>query len=197
MFYDYELYKDYISNLLANQFIPNCLIGLFGCLLTYKTYSPLASLIQISILNLVFYFIHVELHKLPKIVNVHMNCHHNYEDNKNNINRMCNLQKIINYFFYELFNITLPPEILVFYYGFIYVSTHIINYSIFHAAKEHVIHHESTENPNSKTYNYGPDLADHIFGTNSDNTFENNHHIIPNILISFLISYYVFRPALF
>ena len=214
MVYEYELYKDYISNFLDNQFIPNCLIILFGCILTYKTYNPLATIIYMFVLYLIYYFIHIELHRIPKIINVHMNCHHNYEDNKNNINRICNLslefilessivalfyflQKIFNIIFYEIFNTTFTPEILTFYYGIIYVSIHVINYSIFHTANEHVLHHDTTDDNTVKTCNYGPDLMDKIFETNYSNKFENYNHIIPNIMMSFLITYYFYKPTLF
>ena len=78
------------------------------------------------------------------------------------------------------------------YYGFIYVSVHIINYSLFHASPEHVIHHNSSNS--SKIYNFGPDLIDHIFYTNYSNTFENYNHIIPNILMAFLVTYYFYKP---
>jgi hypothetical protein len=89
------------------------------------------------------------------------------------------------------------PEIIIFYYGFLYTTVHIINYSIFHTANEHVLHHDTTDDNTVKTCNYGPDLMDKIFETNYSNKFENYNHIIPNIMMSFLITYYFYKPTLF
>ena len=95
-------------------------------------------------------------------------------------------------------NIDIVPNILIFYYGFIYVTAHNINYSIYHTSEQHVIHHKTTDDDTVKTLNYGPDLADHIFNTSYyKNKFEDYVHIIPNILLSFLVTYYYYKPQLF
>ena len=59
------------------------------------------------------------------------------------------------------------------------------------------MHHESTASMEKKTCNYGPDLVDHVFNTNCKEKFENYNHIIPNTLMSFLITYYLYKPELF
>ena len=102
---------------------------------------------------------------------------------------------VIFYFIQKLLNIDFVPNIIIVYYALIYVSVHIINYSVFHLAKSHVIHHETTTEE-KKTCNYGPDFADHLFGTNYDDNFENYNHIIPNILMAFLITYYLYKPQI-
>jgi hypothetical protein len=78
------------------------------------------------------------------------------------------------------------------FYGLLYISVHIINYSIFHTSEKHIKHH-ITSNKTLSPQNYGPDFIDHIFGTNSDEEFENYNHILPNILISFIITYYIYE----
>ena len=199
--------KTHLPDFLNKQFIPNFVFFVFAFLLTHKKYSPISVVFAISIIFVYSYFIHIAFHNLPNIINIHINQHHNNEINKNIINRILNLllEFVTNIFFFVLFyyfqnllNIHLVPNIIIFYYGFVYVTVHNINYSIYHTAEQHVLHHKTTDNADVKTYNYGPDLADHIFNTNYyKNKFENYTHIIPNILLSFLITYYLYKPVLF
>jgi hypothetical protein len=81
--------------------------------------------------------------------------------------------------------------ILIFYSGFIYVTMHNINYSIFHLSKIHVNHHKY------KNCNFGPDAFDHLFRTNCDNKYENIHHMLPNTIIAFILSVLIFKPQIF
>ena len=199
--------KTHLPNFLRNQFISFFCVFVFGCLLTYKKYSPIHTGFAIFILFFYSYFIHIAFHNLPDIINLHVNHHHNAEENKNIINKLLNFLLefatnviffVIFYYFQKLMNIHLVPNIIIFYYGFIYVTVHNINYSFFHVAEEHVLHHKTTDDATIKTCNYGPDLADHIFNTNCNKTsFENYNHIIPNTLLSFLITYYLYKPVLF
>lgn len=93
------------------------------------------------------------------------------------------------YFFQKIINYKIFPDILILYYGIIYVSIHIINYSII-GDKNHEKHH----NPkNKKYYNYGPDTIDHLMNTNYDDNYENLLHILPNIVVSFIISNYLYN----
>ena len=195
--------KHKFKHFVGNQFIPIFIVFVFGLFLTQKTTSPLRVVCSIGILFYFSYFIHVFFHNLPDIFNVHVYCHHDVESNKNIINRYINLFIevvtnilffVIFYFIQRILNIDFVPNIIIVYYAIIYVSVHIINYSIFHVAKSHVIHHETTGE--KKTCNYGPDYADHVFGTNYDETFENYNHIIPNAMISFLITYYLYKPKI-
>jgi len=128
-----------------------------------------------------------------------MNYHHDKEKNKETFWWIVNLfiELTANILFFVIFylcqsllNIKYIPAMLIFYYGFIYVSVHIVNYSIFHTSTEHVIHHKTSNR--TVAYNYGPDLLDHLFQTNYSNKFENYNNIIPNILIAFIITYYAY-----
>jgi len=200
-------YKDRLPSIFSNQFIPNFITYIFAVILTYKKYSPIMTSIYILILYFYSYFIHKFLHYLPNIINLHLNDHHNSIQNQNILYNFLNLSLelvtnilffVVFYYAQKILQIKFVPEILIFYYGFIYVSVHIINYSIFHASKTHVLHHESSDKiDKSKTRNYGPDLADHVFKTNYDNKIENYNHILPNILMAFLFTYYFYKPKIF
>jgi len=201
------LLKDKLPYFFRNQFIPNFIVFILGILLTYKLYSPLLISASIIILYFYSYFIHIIFHYFPDIINIHINRHHNSEENNEPVLKTINLLIelfanimffVIFYYIQKLLSIRFVPEIILFYYGFIYVSVHIINYSIFHKARAHVLHHRSSEQADkNKTCNYGPDLVDHIFNTNCDEKVENYNHIIPNTMISFLITYYLYKPQLF
>ncbi len=187
----------------GNQFIPIFIVIVCSLILTHKTISPLRAATSIGILFYFSYFVHIFFHNLPDIFNIHINCHHDVESNKNIINRYINLfiEVATNVMFFVIFyfiqmalNIDFVPNIIIVYYAIIYISVHIVNYSLLHLAKSHVIHHQTTGE--KKTCNYGPDYADHVFGTNYDDTFENYDHIIPNAIISFFITYYLYKPKI-
>jgi len=57
------------------------------------------------------------------------------------------------------------PTSIVLLGAFMWISIHIINYSII-GSETHSRHHKDT------TVNYGPDVVDHFFGTNYDHTHE-------------------------
>jgi len=199
--------KNNLPQIFRNQFIPNFIVFIFGFFLTYKKYSPVLSFVSIMILYFYSYFIHKLFHYFPDVLNIHLNNHHNHKENSIKIVKIINLMIelfsnimffVIFYYIQKFLSIDFVPKILIFYYGFIYVSVHIINYSIFHASHAHVLHHKSSENKDkSKTCNYGPDLVDHIFHTNCNKKIENYNHIIANTLVSFLITYYLYKPDLF
>jgi sterol desaturase/sphingolipid hydroxylase (fatty acid hydroxylase superfamily) len=190
------LNKNLLPNYFYNQFIPSMMVVVFAILLCYKKYSPLYIILCINFLFIYSYLIHRLFHNLPKPLNIHIDYHHKIVEN--NYKKYFNLiiELIANIMFFMLLyliqhftNIYLIPNILIFYYGFIYVSVHIINYSILHVSEEHVIHHKTSNEDSRITYNYGPDLIDHIFSSNYSREFENYNHIIPNVLIAFLMSY--------
>ena len=199
------LHKSHLPNYFHNQFIPSFLVLIFALLLGNKQYSPLRISISIGILFYYSYFIHRLFHNLPDLINVHKAFHHNTDLNNDSIiaRIFCLVIElfvnilffVIFYFIQKLLNISYVPNMLIFYYGFIYTTVHIINYSICHISPEHMNHHK-TSNDNT-SYNYGPDLVDHIFNTNYSDNFENYNHIIPNTLLSFLITYYLYKPKMF
>lgn len=195
--------KTTLPLLLYNQFLPNFIFVILGIILTYKTISPLRVTVSIFILYYFSYFIHRLFHYFPKNINIHTLFHHSKRGRI--LAKYFNLFVefllnvtffIIFYYIQKLLHIAFVPEIIIFYYGFIYTSVHIINYSIFHCANSHVLHHENSHDIN-KTCNYGPDLLDHLFSTNCNDKVENYDHILLNIIISFISTYYIFKPDIF
>jgi hypothetical protein len=199
------LTKNMLPILICYQFIPNFAIIILGIILTYKTVSPIRVTLSIMLLVFYSYFIHKLFHYLPKSINIHMMIHHNHKNKNNSFVKFTGLfiECLMNIFFFVIFyylqqilSSHFVPNIIIFYYGFIYTTIHIINYSIFHCSKAHVIHHKTGSNVN-KTYNYGPDLLDHLFKTNYDEKIENYNHILLNIIFAFFASYFVFNPTIF
>jgi len=191
------LKKDILPEILHNQFIPNFIAFGMGILLTYKTTSPLRTALSIFILYVYSYFIHRLFHLFPKQINIHMSFHHDHDETQTLLKKYANLfiECATNALFFVLFyyiqwglSIDYVPTIIIFYYGFIYTSIHIVNYSLFHTANSHVEHHEN------KVCNYGPDILDHLFSTNCNQTIEYYNHIIPNTFASFIVTYLIFRP---
>ena len=187
--------KTSFANFLENQFLDILLIMGFAIILTLDTTSPVIAVISIQILSLFSYVIHVLFHYFNNAYNPHTSLHHS------GITITTDewlywiylfIEFIVNVLFFVLIYILLQlipynfiPSILIIYYGMIYVSIHIINYSLFHMGN-HSYHHQT---PGGKIYNYGPDPWDHIFNTNYNDTFENMNHININTLICFLIVY--------
>ena len=191
------LKKETLPKIFSNQIITAIIAYIGGVLLTYKLFSPFKVVLSVFILYVYSYFIHRLFHLFPKQINIHMNFHHVHRENQSYLEKYVNLfvECISNILFFVLFYyiqrglfIDYVPTIIIFYYGFIYTSIHIVNYSLFHTANSHVQHHEN------KVCNFGPDVLDHLFSTNCDQTIENYNHIIPNILVSFIVTYLVFRP---
>jgi len=81
-------------------------------------------------------------------------------------------------------DIHIVPMSIILLVGFLYNSIHIINYSIY-SSDIHNAHHI---NPDT---NFGPDILDHVFGTNADETYEYMHHYIPNLILSYLLIQYI------
>uniref|UniRef100_A0A6C0LB91 Fatty acid hydroxylase domain-containing protein n=1 Tax=viral metagenome TaxID=1070528 RepID=A0A6C0LB91_9ZZZZ len=198
------LTKNTLPHLICHQFIPGFTFLVLGILLTYKTISPIRTALSIILIFLYSYFIHKLFHHLPKPINIHMFIHHNHKNENNSFVKYTNLfiECLMNIFFFVLFYYIqqglsnhFVPNIIIFYYGFVYTTIHIINYSIFHCSKAHVIHHKTGANIN-KTCNYGPDVLDHLFKTNYDEKIENYNHILLNIIFAFFASYYVFKPTI-
>jgi len=196
--------KTSFPNYFNNQFIQSFMILVIALFLGYKKYSPLLISTSIGILYVYSYLIHRLFHNFPDFMSIHMDFHHNKENNKNIFMRCVNLliELVTNIMFFvafyliqKLLHIDFVPEFIIFYYGFIYVSVHIINYSVFNVSPEHVMHHESSNN-GTKIYNYGPDLIDHIFNTNYSKKFENYNHLIPNTLLAFVLTYYFYKNSL-
>ncbi len=67
----------------------------------------------------------------------------------------------------------------------------MINYSLFHLGKAHRLHHTTKKN----TCNYGPDIIDKIMNTSCTNNYEDLNHIIPNYVVSYLITCGIFKKS--
>lgn len=186
------------------QFLTIFAAIVLAMVLAYDKYSPLASVVSFLILYFYSYFAHILAHYFPmQYLNLHLLLHHNHGFNTDTFNTVVNWIFEVGsntimftgfYLIKLIFNLTFIPDVLIFYYAFIYISVHNINYTIFHADANHVIHHD-TKNSNCiwQTRNYGPDILDHLFGTNGDDKFECYFHMIPNVLVAFLLSYYLFK----
>jgi hypothetical protein len=67
------------------------------------------------------------------------------------------------------------PTSIVLLGSLMWISIHIINYSLI-GNETHSRHHQNT------TVNYGPDIVDHLFGTNYDDTHEDTTYYIFNAM---------------
>lgn len=184
--------KDNLPNFFENHFMVMLIVYVFSLLLMRNTtISPVVTIVSIFFLFFYSYFIHMIIHKIPKEYNPHILFHHG--DNKNDYWFNWIIETIINVMFFltlYLINVFLNlriPNILILYYGMIYVSVHVINYSIFHFGDNHANHHSD---PIQKC-NFGPDTFDHFFNTNCNSNYENFIHMLTNILCAFLIIEYI------
>ena len=164
-----------------------------GVYLVRKDVSPIHSFLAIFGLYYYSYFIHRAYHYIPESINPHMIHHKN-----KNIARIINLMIecltdmsffAVLYLFQNLIGYQVFPNILILYYGIVYVSIHIINFSVF-GNENHEKHHNEKD---KKYCNYGPDPIDHIMNTNCDNNWEDMTHHLPNILVSYLICNYLYN----
>ena len=88
------------------------------------------------------------------------------------------------YIIQEVSNIHIVPNSIIAVSTLVYISVHYFNYSLFESKKHKAQH----LNPH---VNYGPDFLDHVFGTNSDDDFEEMSHFIPNTIISAVLVHYI------
>ena len=190
-------FREKTNKYFAYQFI--IYLILFGlALLLVKNQSPIIVFISVFLLGFYVYFIHRLIHNIPKKYNLHVLFHHDSELSIINwlIEVIVNILFFISFYFICLFlKIKFINPIIIFYIGFIYVTTHMVNYSIIHLDKTHRFHHKM--NNEDKMYNYGPDFLDHMFNTNYGNYFENNSHILINCIIGFFITTALFKIPIF
>jgi sterol desaturase/sphingolipid hydroxylase (fatty acid hydroxylase superfamily) len=164
----------------------------FSLLLMINTStSPWITFVSMCLLSYYSYFIHVLIHKIPKECNPHTLFHHSKNVNDFWVNLI--IETMINVLFFVMFycakvllNLKFIPNILIVYYGLIYVSVHVINYSIFHLGENHRSHHLDQ----TQKCNFGPDTFDHLLNSNCNSNYESLMHMLPNILGAFLISWY-------
>jgi hypothetical protein len=192
-----SFFKETLLQIFKVQMICISLLFLFSILLTYKKTSPFLSIISISIIFILSYLIHIIFSlNIFKNISPHLIFHHNDDENINKkylfIEFFINIFLfIIIYFinYYLLFGFI--PNILIFYSATIYVTNHLINYSLLNLSPSHILHHKYIH------CNYGIGLLDHLFGTNCDDQVENFDYIIPNVVFAFFLTYIIFRPKIF
>jgi hypothetical protein len=192
-----SFFKEKILELFKYQLICLFLLYFFSVLLTYKKTSPIISFISLVILALTIYICHIFVSlNIFKEYSPHLIFHHKENDKINNtylfVEICVNISPfILFYFFNYYFLCGFVPNILIFYIMIIYISIHIINYSLLHVSHSHNLHHKYIN------CNFGPDFLDHIFGTNCDNQVENVDYFIPNVVFSFFLTWFVFKPKIF
>jgi len=76
------------------------------------------------------------------------------------------------------------PTSIVLLGSFMWISIHMINYSIL-GSETHSRHHMDT------TVNYGPDVLDHLYGTNYDHTHEDTTYYVINAMGSAIAVLYL------
>ena len=191
--------KNSMEKFFRNHFLSYTLITTFAILLN-RPKSPFITFFSVFFISLYSYFVHRIIHIIPNKYNLHLLFHHNF------INRTINLiiETVINigffvsfYFIKNFLHLNFIDNIIIFYIGVVYITMHIINYSLFNISESHIKHHKSEETLNKKTCNYGPDVFDQIFNTNCDNKFENFEHIISNIIFAYFLTCIVFKKYVF
>jgi len=173
----------------ASAYIPYGILHFLCCIVLEG--NILHSITGCVLISLWSYFYHrFVLHNMA--YSSHMMIHHSP---RRHISRVLDLtldaleitiSTCILLFLQDLFNIHILTYSLAFMLTFYYISTHTINYSII-GSPFHEKHHTQRE------VNFFPDILDHTFGTNATTEFEDMSHMIPNILVSFLITYCLFK----
>ncbi len=198
---------DILTKINLNKYFKYHFLGyfiffIFGVLLA-RDKSPLITALSMLIIAFYVYFIHALFHNIPKNLNPHLLFHHDNHNETHDswydyINIWINfiVETIINimffvtfYFLKESLGIKFIENIIIFYFGLVYTSGHMINYSLFHAGGAHRLHH-TTKN---KTCNYGPDIIDKFMNTSCTNNYEDLNHIIPNCVVSYFITCGIFK----
>lgn len=170
-----------------------CVLTFFGYLLTLESSISKVYLVpQILFISLIYYTGHKLCHYLPSnpIINLHVYNHH---DKKINISRYLSLfisfiQEIFGYSIqlitvqYILGIWVIPLSLIVFYY-LTSAIIHLFIYSLL-GSETHTGHHIDSSK------NLGPDYMDHLFGTNSDNEYEDMNGHIPCVIMGALIVHF-------
>ena len=77
-----------------------------------------------------------------------------------------------------MLGIWIIPTSVILFYALWYTSVHIVNYSII-GSPVHKDHHKNVGT------NFGPDVLDHMFGTNHEPVKEDLIPLAPNMVIAF------------
>lgn len=186
------------------QFIPYASMFVLECIIDQQ--NPLVTLISVFIINIWSYFVHYSYHLIPKSINPHLFFHHEKDGEGENKTETTIVQKFVGdwleilgnvwiflllYIIKKQFDITFIKDQTLFFACILYLSVHMINYSILHVGPEHSRHHNI-----EKICNVGPDVFDVLFNTKcdhgEDDEFENLNHMILNMIICFYITIALF-----
>ena len=128
-------------------------------------------------------------------LNPHLSIHHSHEKVMPRLLELTieTLHNIVWFFLLyllqELTGLHLVANTIIVMAMLVYSTVHVINYTMFGSEKHRAQH----LNPD---VNYGPDFLDHVFGSNSDEEFEDMSHFIPNSILSTLAIRYLSRWTL-
>lgn len=163
--------------------------GAFSTLLTAPESGLFRTFIGLSIIYFWVYFVHRALHYLPtegpfKYINTHWIFHHQplkilprwFELVLETINDMSMSLSFL--LLQYMTGIWIVPVSIILFYGIWFTSVHIVNYSII-GSQVHRDHHKNVGT------NFGPDVIDHMFGTNHEPTREDLIPLSPNIIFAF------------
>ena len=184
----------------SKAYLPTMMFWFFSAgLLALPKYSYANGLLQTTALLLWSYAGHVIAHKLASAnildtINPHVFLHH-----KKSIDlpRWLELliETIVNFFSFfiiiilqKIFNLKIFSTSLVLGAAFLYITVHILDFSIF-GNEDHKLHHEK------ELCNYDPEFLDTLFNTrcNPEKPYTNKLGEIPHAVLGFSLAYLVKR----
>ena len=150
-----------------------------------------SAIISVIFCYIWYYVIHRIQHSFGiNITNIIHNYHHDHSrtflsDLTEIILEINFLNSILPYLY--IFDVQIINIWVILLYTFMYITIHNINYTRLRVNNVHRHHHQGINT------NHGPDVCDILFGTKSelDTEVENTDHYIPNIIIGFIIVYFI------
>ena len=172
-----------ILDVIRTNALTMCVLLAFSVLLSSPERSPFAAVLGLFVIYGWVYFVHRGLHMLPtSILNPHVYFHHQHDKTIDRRVELC-IETANDLFMsfslllvQNLVGLHLVPTSVVVFYGLLYTSVHIVNYSIF-GSETHRNHHRRM------LTNYGPDTLDHLFGTSTDGIWEDLSPITMNAVV--------------
>ena len=167
--------------------------GAFSTLLAYPDAGFFRIFIGLSIIYFWVYFVHRALHYLPtegplKYINTHWIFHHQplkilprwFELF---LETMTDMSMSLSFLLLQyMTGIWIVPVSIILFFGIWFTSVHIVNYSII-GSQVHRDHHKNVGT------NFGPDVIDHMFGTNHEPVREDLIPLSPNIIFAFAVTF--------
>ena len=142
------------------------------------------------------YFLHYVSHQINEssplwfMANHHVTYHHHGHHDGYNMT----IEFLQNFLFAGGFNALigfyLPffNPIVCIFIGLFYAIYHMVHLTLLKQSPQHIAHH--TEFHKGHHCNYGPDILDHLFGTNCDNTVEEmNKYSLTAIVLATVLYY--------